>query len=325
MFNWCFNKHSQVDISSHLSRQSGDFMAVYADVVFIINFLMNGFILYIVSKLIKKKTKWYKIIISSFIMSLIYCLFMFVPMLRFLNVIFVSAAIILIGVQIAFNPKGIKEYASIIVTCYITAFSVGGLGFALYYLTPAANIIGDALQFTINNFSIKILLFSTCTFYILFKVFHAKLHRLLIKNQVFYNVTIYSDANDVKFNALLDTGNSLKDPLNEYPVIIAEFEVIKAFLPSKMKELFEKRKENDLTSLVSTAVDCEFSKRIRIIPFTSIGKQNGVLCGFRPDKVEINTGDDVFTLKNVIIAIYNFNLSEDGTYHGLLGTEAINY
>jgi stage II sporulation protein GA (sporulation sigma-E factor processing peptidase) len=256
-------------------------------------------------------------------MSLIYCLFIFLPILNRVHNVIVSALIIVIGVYISFKPKTLKELFSVILTCYITAFSVGGIGFAFYYLTPAADIIGDALQFTVNNFSIKLLLFSTCTFYILFKAFHAKLYRSLVKNQVFYNITVFTDSDNVKFNALLDTGNSLKDPLNDYPVIIAEFNAIKEFLPSRIREIFDERKENDLTALVTTAAECEFSRRIRIIPFTSIGKQNGVLCGFRPDKVEINTGSNVFTLKNVIIAICNFSLCEDGTYHGLLSTDMI--
>ena len=298
-------------------------MTIYADVIFMINFLMNSFILYIVSKLISRKTKWYKIIISGFLMALIYCLFIFFPSLRGVNGVAVSAIIILPGVYIAFKPDKLKEYFNIILTCYITAFSVGGIVFALYYLMPDSYMIGDALQFTVNNFSTTLLIFSTCTFYILFKLFYAKLNRVLIKNQVFYNITVYSDSNNVKFSALLDTGNSLKDPLNDYPVIVAEFTAIKAFLPNKIREIFNERKENDLAELVSIAAECEFSRRIRIIPFTSIGKQNGVLCGFRPDKVEINTGNKIFTLKNVIIAIYNFSLSEDGTYHGLLGTESM--
>ena len=256
-------------------------------------------------------------------MALIYCLFIFIPSLRGVNGLIVSAVIILLGVYIAFRPNKIKEYFNIILICYITAFSVGGIVFALYYLMPASYMIGDALQFTVNNFSVTLLIFSTCTFYILFKLFHAKLRRSLIKNQVFYNITVYSDSNNVEFSALLDTGNSLKDPLNDYPVIVAEFNAIKAFLPNQIREIFDERKENDITELVSIAAECEFSRRIRIIPFTSIGKQNGVLCGFRPDKVEINTGSKIFTLKNVIIAIYNFSLSEDGTYHGLLGTESM--
>ena len=280
---------------------------------------MNSFILYIVSKLISQKTQWYKIVASGFLMSLIYCLFVFTPALREVSRVIVSVIIILPGVYIAFKPSKTKEYINIALTCYITAFSVGGIVFALYYLMPASYMIGDALQFTIRNFSTTLLIFSTCTFYILFKLFYSKLHRVLIKSQVFYNITVYSGTDNVKFSALLDTGNSLKDPLNDYPVIVAEFDAIKAFLPGKIRQLFDERKEDNLTELVSIAAECEFSKRIRIIPFTSIGKRNGVLCGFRPDKVEINTGSKVFTLKNVIIAIYNFSLSDDGTYHGLLG------
>ena len=256
-------------------------------------------------------------------MSLIYSLFMFIPEIKALNRMVVSVVIILIGVFITFRPKKVKEYFNIMLICYIAAFSVGGIVLALYYLMPSSYMIGEALKFTVGNFSATILLFSTCTFYILFKLYYARLHRSVVKNQVFYNVTIYSDTNNVKFNALLDTGNSLKDPLNDSPVIVAEFNMIKTFLPKKIREIFEKRRENDLTELVWAAAECEFSTRIRMIPFTSIGKQNGMLCGFRPDKVEISTGNKVFTLKNVIIAIYNFNLSEDGTYHGLLGNQTM--
>jgi stage II sporulation protein GA (sporulation sigma-E factor processing peptidase) len=60
-----------------------------------------------------------------------------------------------------------------------------------------------------------------------------------------------------------------------------------------------------------------------MIPFASIGSQNGMLFGFRPDEVEVISEDKTDTFKDVVVGIYNFSLSAEGKYQGLLNPEMI--
>ena len=56
-----------------------------------------------------------------------------------------------------------------------------------------------------------------------------------------------------------------------------------------------------------------------MVPFMSIGKENGMLTGIRIDKIKIITEDDEIEKRNVIVCIYNKKLTNDNKYNALVG------
>jgi len=299
-------------------------MQIYADIVFIINFIMDIFILWTVSKLTKKEISMLRMIAAGIIMSSIYCMLIFITQFQLYLNIFSSLVIIMLGILISFNPNSVKEFIKLIFLSHIAAFAIGGLGMALFYFTNISNIIGNMVGFTIENFSFKLLIASSCIFYILIKFSIMYFKSSLVKKQIFYPVTIFFKESVVSLNALLDTGNSLSDPINNLPVIICEFDAIKDFLPSSLKLYFYENRENEFDFLSDNVEDIDFFGRVRIIPFASLGEQHGILIGFRPDKVEISDENKVISLTDTVIGIYNFKFSKDGKYKGLLNPEIIN-
>lgn len=298
-------------------------MQIYADVVFAINFVMDIFIFWTVSKITKKEISKLRMILAGFFMSVTYCLLIFITQMQLYLNVFSSISILMIGVLIAFNPKSIKEFIKLVFLAHISAFAIGGLGMAMFYFTNISNIVGNMVGFTINNFSFKILLSTSCIFYILIKVFISWYKHIFVRKQVFYPMTIFFKEQEVSLTALLDTGNSLNDPINNSPVIICEFDIIKNFLPNSLKLYFYENKESEFNFISENPEDSLFFGRVRIIPFVSLGEQHGLLIGFRPDKVEINREGKVISLTDTIIGIYNFKLSKDGKYNGLLNPEII--
>jgi stage II sporulation protein GA (sporulation sigma-E factor processing peptidase) len=57
-----------------------------------------------------------------------------------------------------------------------------------------------------------------------------------------------------------------------------------------------------------------------MIPFSSLGKTNGMLVGFRPDCVKV---EGMENKPDVVIGIYNDRLCRDGRYRGLLSPELV--
>jgi len=295
---------------------------VYADVVFLINLLMNIFIFWITSKLIKRKILFRRLFLGGFISSLLFCLFIFVSFLiRFYN-IFTMMFVLIAGLFAAFSPKNIKELLKLIVLSNISAFCVGGMGVGLFFYTNLPNLIGNMVDFYVEDFSLKLLLIISSTTYIVIKLSIGWLKRVLIKKQKFYNAKIYMEDKIVDLMMLVDTGNSLHDPITKTPVIIAEFNSIKSFLPNDLKVIYYEKKEEDFNQ-ITACQDFDFIKRIRVIPYASLGKQNGILFGFRADKLEINMGEKSLETNDVIIGIYNFKLSKNDHYQGLLNPELI--
>ena len=67
----------------------------------------------------------------------------------------------------------------------------------------------------------------------------------------------------------------------------------------------------------------DYSSKIRIIPFTSLGKENGILLGLKADNVEIDLEENTMNITDVIIGIYNGHLSKNGKYKALIGLDLL--
>ncbi len=160
--------------------------------------------------------------------------------------------------------------------------------------------------------------------YLLIAVFFVLLlsffYRSVLKNDFnnMFNipVTICINKKNITTNALLDTGNNLKDPITRVPVIVTDFNVIKDVLPLSIQNLYFDKFDLNLNEL-SKINDTKLYKRLRIIPFNSVGKNSGMMLGIVPDEIIVNQKKPI-RLKKVIVGLSDENLSSDGDYGVLL-------
>lgn len=61
-----------------------------------------------------------------------------------------------------------------------------------------------------------------------------------------------------------------------------------------------------------------YEYRFKIIPFSSLGNDNGVLLGFKPDYIKVHE-EEIYFKNNVIIGIYSGKLSKTNLYTSLIG------
>ncbi|MBC7324799.1 MAG: sigma-E processing peptidase SpoIIGA, partial [Moorella sp. (in: Bacteria)] len=119
--------------------------------------------------------------------------------------------------------------------------------------------------------------------------------------------------------ALVDTGNSLRDPLSRRPVIIVEYSALLDILPAEIKEYYSGQEElPDLESLVNSLASSPWVKRLHLLPYHSLGRSHGMLLGFRPDEVIVITSERMIKIKDVIVGLYGERLSPEGAYRALL-------
>ena len=59
-------------------------------------------------------------------------------------------------------------------------------------------------------------------------------------------------------------------------------------------------------------------EKMRVIPFHSIGKENGILEGYEVDKIEIEYNAEKRELNKVMIAVFQGKLSSKGEYQMIL-------
>ena len=63
--------------------------------------------------------------------------------------------------------------------------------------------------------------------------------------------------------------------------------------------------------------------KLKFIPFSSIGKANGMLLGIKADKLIIKNEEETKEIEKMILAIYNKSLTKRGEYRALLGINMI--
>ncbi|SHE38340.1 stage II sporulation protein GA (sporulation sigma-E factor processing peptidase) [Caldanaerobius fijiensis DSM 17918] len=280
---------------------------MYIDLLFIENLLMNYIILVLTAKLGKFDFKGYKLLIASAAGSL-YVIIMYLPHMGFMRDFTAKVMLSMLMVIIAFTPAKIKFFFQEIIVFYMVAFIFGGASIAIYYLIGDKQVIRNGMYYSAMGVAFVVVAIKLGLNYI-----HGKINKN--KLNISLKVTIEGKSNEMI--GLVDTGNSLYEPLSHWPVIIVEFKKIKELLPDSIRELYLKGLDMDLGSLTVALANTNWGSRVRMIPFSSLGRENGMLLGFKPDSVLIK-GTEEKEVKNVIVAIYNNSLSKNQEYGALL-------
>lgn len=202
-------------------------------------------------------------------------------------------------VYIAFSPKSVKAMFKYLVILYLTSFVFGGCAFfLLYYVKPQQILYKNG--FLTGTYPIKItLLGATLGLAIVSIAFKVIKNRISKKDMFCMAEIVYRDKT-VNVRLMIDTGNLLKDPITRIPVIVVQkgslIEIIDSEVLDSLENVIYGMDEN-----LAKKIGEDYISRFRLIPFSSLGKQNGMLIGFKPDKVLIRFDEIDIEKNNVII------------------------
>jgi len=298
-------------------------MIVYAEYVFLENFIMNYIILSLTGKFAKHPTKRTKIILGSSLGAL-YAFIIFFPSLHFLFSILMKLACSMLIIVVSFTPYRFKDFFRSMGIFYLITLVFGGAGFALFYFTNFTGIVSNGI-FYMGNISIKNIFISCGVGYILIQFCWGYIQKQLTKEKVLLDIGIEINGKRVDIKGMVDTGNSLTDPISKYPVIIVEYNAIKNLFPNEIKDFFLNNQIFNFDQVIEQLSGSSWITRFRIIPFQALGTENGMLVGFRPDNVLVYNDEDKENrdIKEIIVAIYHKKLSKTGDYMALLHPDII--
>ena len=145
----------------------------------------------------------------------------------------------------------------------------------------------------------------------------------LTKKDIFCNICIYIEDKCLEMIAILDTGNMLKDPITNSPVIIVEKDKLKDIFPNIILDNLSNIVGGDMPKELYENESMKYITKFRVIPFKTIGKENGLLLGFKVNKVKIEIDETSKIINNVIVGIYDSKLSKKETYSALIGIDIL--
>jgi len=227
-----------------------------------------------------------------------------------------------IMVYIAYNAKNIKSLAKQIVMFYLVSFVFGGCAFALlYFIKPQEIIMKNGMY--VGTYPLKVALLGGIVGFtitvIAFKVVKARLR----KKDLYCEIEIYLNEKSVRTKAMIDTGNMLKDPITRMPVIVVQKNILYDIIPYKILDNLENIIGGDVPKELYEDENIQYISKFRVIPYSSIGKQNGLLLGFKASKVETYFDENKKEIQNVVVGIYNQSLSKKEEYCALLGLDLL--
>ena len=291
-------------------------MTIYVDIILIENICMNFIILFATAYIMKIQAKISKILISSFIGAL-YAVLIYIDILAMYTNILMKIILSICMVYIAYRPKNVKGMLKELILFYLVSFALGGCAFALLYIVKPQDILMVNGVY-IGMYPLKIALLGGIVGFVITYVGFKIVKNKINKNEIVYTVEIKIEDKSEITKLLLDTGNMLKDPLTKSPVILVEKRVLINLLPDELIKLTEQDNGGDINEILE-----EYKKRIRIIPFTSVGKQNGMMFGIKVDEIKVLTDVDEVINKDAIVCIYNRSFSKSKKYFGLLGIDLL--
>lgn len=184
-------------------------MKMYIDLFFIFNVIIDYIIIMSTSILLKRRTSYIRMILSSLIGG-ISSLVLFTS----LNKIVIEVVSIIIMVLISFGYKGIRYLIKNILYMYILSTLLGGIIY-LFNIKVSNSMFLTYLIIIVISIEVMILYIK-----------ENKKMRSIYNN--YYKVDIYfKDREKLSLIGFVDTGNNLYDPYKKRPIIIVPDKYIK--------------------------------------------------------------------------------------------------
>ena len=295
-------------------------MTIYLDIIFLENFILNFIILYAVSLVIKEKAGCIKLMIASLIGASYVIIYYLINFQSKWNLIF-KIILSVVMVYISFMPKSFKEFIKQITFFYLVSFVFGGASLGVIYMVNAGKIsIRNGI--IVGNYTLKTIFIGVILAFTIITVAFKFVKNRISKKDLFCNIKIIINQSKINVKAVIDTGNFLKEPITNIPVIVVEKDILKNFVPREILENIENILGGDLKNIPEN-IQNEYMSKLKVIPFSSLGKQNGMLLGLKADGVVVEIDNEEKYVEKVILGIYTKKLSKKDEYNALLGIDVI--
>ncbi len=268
------------------------YFEVYADSVFILQFVLNCYVLVLVNNMLRQKVRLRRILLGAFCGTI----FSFVPFLLpfklFISVLISIIMSVLWLVVFVFQTSSKEHFLKVLEKLGISTILLGG------GLLVCLRIFLKGWYTDISMLDILLLGGVVCCVLIV----------LIRKNRKPYNtcrVTLFGETKEpdisqtlldrgVSIEALIDTGNSLIEPISGKPVAVLDKAVFEQVYGERKPSVF------------------------RVIPYHSVGKKAGVLPGYRLERIIVETEENTKEYKEVFIGVGEEVLSQGSTYKMIL-------
>lgn len=293
-------------------------MTIYLDVVLVENLIMNFIILLATGLILKEPIKKIRLLLASLV-GAVYSVVSYVSILEIYASMLLKIILSIVIVYIAFNPQTMKKMWKDLLLFYLTSFVFGGAAFALIYIVKPQDILMKNGLF-LGTYPLKTILLGAILAFIVIVTAFTVVKSKITKKDMFTKIAFELNGKEVETIAMIDTGNLLKEPITNTPVVVVEHTLLYECLPKEILNHLDELLGGDFSNIPEEIKE-EYIVKLKCIPFSSLGKQNGMLLGIRVDAITIKSDEGEKKKENVILGLYNKSLTKRGEYRALIGLE----
>lgn len=259
-------------------------MVVYADILILVNFIVDYFLLLFASRFLHKKIKLWRQLLSAAVGG-VFSLYIFLPKTNFFIETTVHILTCCIMCVIAFGFYNFKNFCRAATVLFLVNFAYSGAMIAVWLIfKPYGMVINNSVVY-FNISPLFLIVFSVIGYFVV-----VVLRRLLQKNfsqNTYCDVTIKCGQNCLTLCGIADTGNTLKDVFGVAQIFITEQEIVDALL----------------------GVEKQNPTRFRKIPCGTVTGES-LLDGYRIDHAEIIFEGRKYTFEKPVLAVSTTSLNE---------------
>lgn len=269
---------------------------VYGDVLFLQNAFFDFLILWGVAKFSGCGYQRRRLLVGTLLGGM-YGTLSVLPDWAFLNglpLLLLFPVLLLLSV---FGRMERGKFLRLLVYFYLLSFAVSGLAAAGQNVLRELGIMGELLP----------LFFLPVVFIVCLGKFGVGIWRkLLARDACLKNGCLEFAGKKVPLCVFFDTGNQLRDPVSGLPVMVAEYERVADLLPFPLRREYEAMadRQEELSAFFQRLAACygeaPWFRRLTLLSFRSVGRQQGLLLGFRPDSLRVAERRAV-----IVVAFYN--------------------
>lgn len=284
---------------------------MYLDVLWLVNLLLNYAMLLLTAKIFRR----FPGVKRLFLGALLGALAVPVLLLRHYPAIPLAGTLIIpvIMVFIVFRPVRWLDLLFMWLTLFLVSFMAGGAVYAL------STMLSRGEHGALGPGNLAGLLIMVClALYLLLGILRPYLEEKKWQKLYRVNMSIVWRGKEKVVAAYLDTGNRLRDPFSQRPVIIINFRSLEGLLPSPVYQTLGD-KDNEPWVALQDLEDDSQAGCFTLVPFNSLGEQGGMLLGFKPDAVTLSRGEMIWPVDSgVILGLSRRSFGPGAEYQALL-------
>lgn len=248
------------------------------------NFVMNLYLYLLTAKTLKRTATRFRVTVISFVQSLLFCILLLLPGIpagikRFLGPVVVSMA----STAVVFQCKKPDELLRCTGYLFIYAFMFGGTMKFLFATFPFLRGLQESIWCILGA---GLVCYQAASWWITQMKKKRTAHLCMVR--------LCGHKNTVLVKALIDTGNSLREPISNKPASVVEKGIL-----------------NQLEGVITP-------EKLKLIPFHSVGKNHGIMEGYEIPEIIIEMDGKKIRWQKVIAGISNNHISAEGKYQMIL-------